>query len=163
MILLVCGDRDWTDASTIIELLVEMEQRYPDQLVILEGGCKTGADDIAGIWAATARSRGVGWIHTPARWHEYPPSQRWQAGHDRNTEMLEYLLAARKRGDEIRVLAFKKKLHFKLALGGTEDMLRKALKADVPCWHHDGQQLRRMYLPSDAGNLLPSGHGTTQK
>jgi hypothetical protein len=52
---LVTGSRDWTDTDTICTALDEALDHAPDHLLVVHGGCPTGADRIAGLWAIAAR------------------------------------------------------------------------------------------------------------
>lgn len=83
--ILVAGSRDWDDWRTVAEALTEAAGHFPPDagIVVVHGGCRTGADDIAGTEAAL---RGGGWrseIH-PARWAVHGR----KAGPARNAEMV---------------------------------------------------------------------------
>lgn len=83
--LLVTGSRDWT-GGVILDVL-NLAPAYADgrRLVIVHGGCKTGADAFADLWA---RTMGVKTEVHPANWRPngvYNP----QAGLLRNREMVE--------------------------------------------------------------------------
>lgn len=117
LIVLVCGSRDWTDASYIEGVLGFLEERHT--LTVIEGGA-VGADRTAGRWAAKARQRGVGWVRFPADWGQFGRS----AGPIRNQQMLDY-------GPHL-VLAFKDGFDWGMRRGGTEDMVRRATAAGVP-------------------------------
>jgi hypothetical protein len=124
--LIVCGSRHWTARRPITTRLDQLWDAHPE-LTVLEGGAR-GADRIAGQWAAPRRMHGVAWVRFDARWDDYPLGQRWRAGHDRNQDMLDYLLATT---GEKMVLAFKSDFDWTLAKGGTEDMVRRAKEAGV--------------------------------
>lgn len=102
---LVCGGRDFTDREMVFRALDELRP-----LVIIEGGAR-GADALARQWAL---DRGVKFLEFPADWQHHGK----KAGPIRNAMMLE-------EGKPDMVIAF--------AGGrGTDDMLRKARKANLP-------------------------------
>lgn len=82
--LLVTGSRDWT-GSVILDVLNLARVWAGDRrLIVVHGGCKTGADAFAELWARTA---GVKTEVHPANWREngvYNP----QAGLHRNRVMV---------------------------------------------------------------------------
>lgn len=130
LVVLVCGSRHWTDPRPITARLTAiLASRRP--LTIVEGGAR-GADAIAGAWAKQHAAHGVTHHRELARWDQYPPKERWRAGHDRNQAMLDWLLARRSEGAEVRVLAFKAGFDWTMRRGGTEHMLRIAKAAGVP-------------------------------
>lgn len=87
--ILVTGSRDWTDQRRLMHRLMEEDPcaEHGDcntdcpRLVVIHGGCPTGADAMADEFA-----RQSGWtveVH-PARWDRYGKS----AGMIRNSEMV---------------------------------------------------------------------------
>ena len=77
MLILICGDRNWTDAGAIRRQLLRFNPVYD---VILHGSAR-GADTIAGTEAARI---GFKVIAVPAKWNKYGRA----AGPIRNVEML---------------------------------------------------------------------------
>jgi len=75
---LVCGSREFTDATMILEEL----ERFPADTTILHGACSRGADSIADRLARDVLHLSV--QSYPAQWHVYGKS----AGRRRNWEML---------------------------------------------------------------------------
>lgn len=130
-----CGSREWLASGAVSGTLEPLRAQYP-MLTVIEGG-QRGADTCVAQWASGARSRGVHWVHLPARWNDYEHHDRWRAGHDRNQVMLDQLLEIRDFGHGVAVVAFKHALdpalhaNPKAAKGGTEDMIRRAWGADV--------------------------------
>ncbi len=110
MIVIICGDRNWTDEDTIDEYILTL----PPKSTIIHGNCR-GADKIA---AKLGKIRGHRVIPMFAEWNKY----RWGAGPIRNTRMLE-------EGKPDLVVAF----HDDLSRSkGTADMLRQAEARGVP-------------------------------
>lgn len=110
---LICGSRDWTDATTIAAWLDRL--KGPDT-VIVHGGCK-GADELA---SSAAEFFGYEVRIYPADWPRGP-----KAGPERNQRMLD---AERPK----RVLAFVKVDPNGHLSRGTGDMVRRSLMAGVP-------------------------------
>ncbi|WP_199572696.1 DUF2493 domain-containing protein [Streptomyces murinus] len=79
---LVTGSRDWQDTDTICTALDEALDHAPDRLLVIHGGCPTGADHIAGRWATAAM---VPFIVYPANWEQHGRA----AGPIRNMRMVE--------------------------------------------------------------------------
>lgn len=79
--LLVSGARIWDDSWRLNNFLDEMLESNPD-LVIVHGGCPSGADAMAQSWA---ESLGVPTEVYPANWLKYGKP----AGHIRNKEMVD--------------------------------------------------------------------------
>ena len=63
MRILVCGDRNWTDADVIQDVLIH----YPPGTVIIHGACR-GADRIAG---EIAKRLGMEVLATRANWRKF--------------------------------------------------------------------------------------------
>lgn len=76
-LVLVCGDREWTDKAAIKHVLSQL----PVDTVILHGGCK-GADMLAG---EVAVELGYDVFMFPANWDKYG----LRAGPIRNLQMLD--------------------------------------------------------------------------
>lgn len=109
MIVLVCGDRDWTD-----EKMIEAElQKLPKGSIVVHGACR-GADTIAGN---IAKRLGFEVRPYPANWNEFGK----RAGVIRNREMLQ-------RENPNLVIAFHKNLD---RSKGTKDMVTVAKEAGV--------------------------------
>lgn len=81
MRVLVCGGRDYADASRLWTVLDAIHRKHPINLLI-HGGAM-GADTLAGEWAL---ARGVGCWRCPAEWGKHGKS----AGPIRNRQMLEH-------------------------------------------------------------------------
>ncbi len=110
MIVIICGDRNWTDEGTIDEYIMTL----PPNSTIFHGGCR-GADRIS---ARLGEARGHEVIPMDAEWNKY----RLGAGPKRNTRMLE-------EGKPDLVVAF----HDDLSKSkGTADMLGQAEARGVP-------------------------------
>ena len=108
MIVLICGDRNWTNEDLIREKILEYNPK-----VILEGDAR-GADKIAG---KLAKELGIDLIVFPAKWSIYGKS----AGPMRNREMLSIGLPE-------LVLAFHNDI---VSSKGTKDMIKAGLKLGV--------------------------------
>ncbi len=123
MRVLICGDRNWTNPSTIRNMLWRLKANGYD--TVIEGEAK-GADSIA---RDEAKKIGFIVLPFPAKWEEYkekyPVAQfgmKWKtAGTDRNTQMLV-------EGKPDLVVAF----HNNLAKSkGTRNMVEQARKAGI--------------------------------
>jgi hypothetical protein len=79
---LVCGGRDFNDASLVFQVLDSLHEDAQFTHVI-HGGAK-GADTAAGLWA---RTRGVQEVACPANWKILGKS----AGVRRNSSMLQLI------------------------------------------------------------------------
>jgi hypothetical protein len=123
LVVIACGDRDWTDQAMVVAALDHLRSREVN-LTVVEGGAR-GADRLAGQWAAAMRARGVGWLRVPADWRRYGRG----AGPVRNGQMLAYLLQARDLGHDVGVLAFHDDLE---RSRGTRSMVTMAEGAGVP-------------------------------
>jgi len=77
MIVIICGDRNWTDEDTIDQYIMTL----PLHSTIIHGNCR-GADKIAG---RLGKIRGHRVIPMDAEWSKY----RWGAGPIRNKRMLD--------------------------------------------------------------------------
>lgn len=108
-VVLVCGDRNWTD---MVPIHRELAKQRPD--VVIHGGAR-GADRLGGL-AAGILSIPV--VEFPAQWDLFGK----RAGVVRNQKMLD-------EGHPTLVLAFHKNLS---ASKGTKDMVRRAEKAGIP-------------------------------
>jgi hypothetical protein len=106
---LVCGDRNWTDATLVFDVL---NSYWPS--VIIMGGAK-GADNLGGRWAM---EHSVKLEVYPAEWRIYGKG----AGPVRNQRMLD-------EGRPDLVVAF----HSDLAQSkGTKDMVNRSHRAGIP-------------------------------
>lgn len=123
MRVLVCGSRTWVDAKAVHLALDGI--RRSGHILVIEGGCPTGADAIARQWVERHLPDDV--LRTI--WHATYPAD-WeahgnQAGPIRNQQMLD------ERNPDL-VLAFTDK---PLAESkGTADMVRRAEAAGVPVY-----------------------------
>jgi hypothetical protein len=79
--IMVTGSRDWEDAALIERVLDKWRTRSALPLVLIHGGCPTGADNLADAWA---RKHGVRVQRFPAQWARYGR----RAGPRRNAEMV---------------------------------------------------------------------------
>lgn len=81
MKLLVFGGRDYQFRETVFSVLDGYLSTYGDDLIIIHGGCSTGADRFTDQWA---HDREVDCLRVPAKWirHGSP-----QAGPIRNRRM----------------------------------------------------------------------------
>lgn len=111
---LVCGSRDWADYEMISAALSSCALSG-SPLTVVHGAAK-GADSLAGQWA---RNYGVTEEAHPADWTGHGRA----AGHIRNRLMLDL-------GVDY-LLAFKDGFDMTMKRGGTENMVRIALAANV--------------------------------
>jgi hypothetical protein len=121
MLVLICGDRNWTDAEMIREAIFGGMVKY-GLFTVVHGDCR-GADRIAG---EEARKAGLHVVSMPARWAVYGSA----AGPIRNRAMLEL--------KPNRVWAFHDDID---ASKGTRDMARAAGEAGVPVVYFDHAKL----------------------
>ena len=105
---LVCGGRLFDDRERIFSVLDRFRERFGVALII--HGAQTGADSLAGIWAA---SRILPCLRVPADWDRLGSG----AGPARNALMLEL-------GRPDRVIAFP-------GQAGTANMTRQARAAGI--------------------------------
>ena len=112
--ILVTGSRDWDDKQELRFALIRAASPYLPAVVIVHGGCPTGADAMAAEWAS---DMDVPAEPHPADWDAYGKA----AGPRRNAEMVAL-------GADL-CLAF-----FKQGAGnrGTSDCAGKALAAGIP-------------------------------
>jgi hypothetical protein len=109
MKVLVCGDRNWSSESVILERL----SKLPAGTTVIEGGAR-GADQMAG---AIARRLGLPVVEVPANWGLHGRA----AGPIRNRKMLDM--------SPTLVIAF----HPDLAKSkGTADTVREAGRRGIP-------------------------------
>jgi YspA, cpYpsA-related SLOG family len=78
--LLVTGSRTWTGRVQLRAVLLAYLRTHPD-LVIVHGGCKTGADAIAADWAEQH--------HVPQETHRADWSRGRRGGRERNQRMVD--------------------------------------------------------------------------
>mgnify|MGYP001067196822 CR=1 FL=1 len=110
MIVLICGDRNWTDRKAIEDFI----NTLPRGSVIVEGDCR-GADRIAG---AIGEAKGFHVYKFQANWSRYGKA----AGPIRNEKMIVY-------GKPDLVVAF----HNDLSKSrGTRDMINRAKRHGIP-------------------------------
>jgi hypothetical protein len=109
VIVLICGDRNWTNFKIIEDFIVTL----PTGTVIVEGDCR-GADKISGY---LGRQHGYRVIAVSAKWEKYGDA----AGPIRNQEMLDLYKPE-------LVVAFHNDIeHSK----GTKNMVTKATNAGI--------------------------------
>jgi hypothetical protein len=116
MIVLVCGDREWTDRTALVAALDEEMRNVVEvdaECFVLIEGCARGADAMAEDWAAL---RGVPNVHFPADWSFGP-----KGGPLRNIAML--------KGGPDKVIAFHENLS---ESKGTRHMVTIAKRAGIP-------------------------------
>lgn len=111
MRVIVCGSRDMPNRGLVWAVLDKL--RRP--VVIVHGGCKSGADEHARSWCYAMRNEAVTEEAHPADW-----GRGHVAGPERNSRMAEL-------GADV-CLAF-----WNGRSNGTCDMLRKATAAGIPC------------------------------
>lgn len=132
MRVLICGDRHWTDRECM-----EREMARHPITVVIEGE-QRGADKMS---RAMAESQVVPVEPYPADWDRYGKA----AGPIRNTQML-------REGKPDLVIAFHDDLaHSK----GTKDMIRQALKAEVPViavGFNVGEAMNEIFASLNTGN-----------
>lgn len=109
--ILVCGDRNWSDASAIMR---ELEKYASANPVVIHGGAR-GADSLAGD---TAYRLGLQTEVFIADWQSYGRA----AGPIRNTQMLD-------KGEPDLVLAFHGDLN---RSRGTRNMVEQAKRRGIP-------------------------------
>lgn len=109
--LLVCGGRNYADKATVYRALDRVHAKRGVALVI--HGAATGADTLAGEWAA---DRGIPVAEFPADWAAHGDS----AGPIRNARML-----AEEKPDAVVAFA---------GGTGTAHMVRIARASGVPVW-----------------------------
>ena len=108
-VVLVCGDRNWTNKDKIREVII----KHTPSLII-HGGCR-GADTLAG---EVAKELGIPVKVFPAEWDKYGKA----AGPIRNQKMLD-------EGKPDLVIAFHNNIENSR---GTKDMLYRAAKHAIP-------------------------------
>lgn len=127
MKVLVCGARDYTQAKTIFAWLDGLYAAYGDSLIIINGGAK-GADSFAREWAQDRMSHltslnGNNLITVKADWDKHNKG----AGPIRNQKMLDD-------HNPDLVLAFKNGFDWEMKKGGTEDMVKRSMDANIPAY-----------------------------
>lgn len=123
MIILVTGDRNWTDKASIRRFLEYLLEMHKDKLEIVQGGAR-GADTLA---REICEELGITCHTVPADWETYKKA----AGPIRNRLMM-------KKFNPRFVLAF----HENLAESkGTLDMVRVSVKNKKVVFHFDGEKV----------------------
>lgn len=117
--ILVTGSRDWTDKGMVFVQLGIILVRAPDDILVIQGRHRSGADAHAREWAGWMRKAGlpVEVKDFPADWNRYGLS----AGPIRNTEMVNF-------GADV-CLAF-----IKNGSRGATDCAEKAENAGIRTW-----------------------------
>jgi hypothetical protein len=113
MIVLICGDRNWTNRVSIRKVLRQLKGLYGRDLLVIQGGAP-GADTIA---KEEAMALGITVCTYPANWAVHHRA----AGPIRNAEQLKW-------GRPMRVFAFHPNLQ---RSRGTRDMVTKAERAGL--------------------------------
>lgn len=116
MILLVCGGRDYANRDMVFRVLDWLHAKVQPVALLVQGGCRTGADAFAREWAKDRIADGH-WRSYHANWQAHGRS----AGPKRNAWMLHD-------SQPDLVLAFP-------GGRGTADMVSKALAAGVAVLH----------------------------
>lgn len=116
--ILICGSREWLDIMPVHRVIAGSNARFGGSIVVVHGGAR-GADETA---AQVCRSHGFA---------EEPHFADWKgkgraAGPIRNREMLD--------SGVHEVWAFKDGFDHTLTRGGTENMVRIAREAGIPCF-----------------------------
>jgi len=110
MIVLFCGDRNWSNFETIKLVL----SSFPEDTIVVHGDSR-GADKISGY---LAKQRGLKVIPEPADWTKYGKA----AGPIRNQLMLD-------KYKPTKVIAFHNDIK---SSKGTKDMINRAINASIP-------------------------------
>ncbi len=111
---LVCGDRNWTDAGKIMLALKRIVSALGEQRVVVVHGKARGADTLGGV---AGKALGLEIEEHPAQWDKFGRA----AGPIRNQEMLD------------SGLAYAVACHSDLTTSkGTKDMVGRLEKAGVP-------------------------------
>lgn len=105
MKLLVCGGRHYDNEDRVWQVLDDLKPT-----LVIHGGCTTGADQLASMWA---KARGVPQSIYPPAWEKFGDS----AGPRRNAWMIAF-------GKPDLVVAFPGGV-------GTSDLIDKAMAADI--------------------------------
>jgi hypothetical protein len=125
MRILICGSRQWHDEEAIRTVLLaarEEARAAGEEFVVIHGACPDGADFLADrIAREFGLTPDVDLIREPAQWGRYKKA----AGPIRNQEMLD-------KHHPTVVHAFR----YGTKSSGTDDMVRRARKADVPTHVH---------------------------
>ena len=113
MIILCCGDRNWTDLETIRRILKTFSTTVKESITVVHGDCR-GADKLSG---QAAHELGMIVIPEPADWNKYGLA----AGPIRNQLMLDkyhpnVVIAFHNNFDQSK---------------GTKDMVNRATKAHI--------------------------------
>lgn len=111
MRILVCGDRNWTNYISIVEVISTL----PKDSIIIHG-CARGADTLAGIIAKNWKLKV---LEFPAKWKEFGK----RAGVFRNQQMIDD-------GKPDLILAFHNDIENSK---GTKDMLKRGKKHGIKC------------------------------
>lgn len=115
MRIIYTGDRHWSDPHTVYSVLTGLQEQFPGHTVV--HGAAKGADRHVNT---IAKRLGLPIEPHPADWNAYGR----RAGYVRNAEMA-------KLGAGL-VVGFKADIDTTLLTGGTEMMIRLALKAGIP-------------------------------
>jgi len=110
MVVLVCGDRNWSHYDTVLHTL----RALPQITLVIHGGAR-GADTLGG---RAARELDVPYKIFTARWDLYGKA----AGPRRNQEMLTFLQEKAREGVPVTAFAFHQNLQ---TSRGTKDMIRR--------------------------------------
>jgi len=141
---LVTGSREWVDEATTYRALVALLARCTVadvHTVTVVHGAARGADRLAGRFASTM---GLTEEAHPANWAEYGK----KAGYVRNMDML---IAGR----PDFAVAFKADFDPTLSHGGTENMVKLLLDAEIPTWVCTGPSSLRRFLSRLSPSSLP--------
>lgn len=149
MIVLITGSREYSNRTELTMILDRIYRRH-GQIGIVVGDCPTGADLFAREWVwdkwrrdlpnVFMREFEANW-EKPCRTTCYHPAKfknvngvliRYcpQAGMDRNTEMVEFMVMLREKYPLVRCFAFYRR---KAKNRGTRDCHTKALAAGIKC------------------------------
>ena len=130
---IVCGSRNWRRAEPIRALLARLKEEHYSDVLVIAGGAP-GADSVA---AMVCRALGITCREILADW----AGKGKAAGPARNARMLTL--------SPHEVHAFKDDIDASLSRGGTENMLRQAIKAQIPAFVHgsDGSCLEIELCP----------------
>lgn len=116
--ILICGDRNWTDESSILNVLNRLITAFGKRIMIIEGECPYGGADLYAKEGAIK----LGLKHKgyAADWDKYGR----KAGPIRNQKMID-------KESPAMVIAFHSNIE---KSKGTKDMVNRATKTGIPCY-----------------------------
>jgi hypothetical protein len=112
MRILICGGRDFADLDRFVAAMVTLREKHGD-FIIINGGCRTGADKYARAYAMLQE---LPYVTVPAKFKTLGK----KAGPLRNQWMIDHVVPQ-------AAVAFP-------GGAGTADMVRRLRKASIPVW-----------------------------